>query len=205
MFKNTFSATILSLALLSSNGLLAEGSESSNRPESGSGWSFSVGASANFDSEVAAQEGVEDSAVFLSGAWEKQNENLVFSAGLNIYFLSDEDSFNVLVEDNDGDISLASSDALGFGGFGEIGYSFELSSDSSRFDLLGGLEIISAERSIANCTNCPSESISIDGGLYVKPRFRYFTESNFVFSVELKQYLSGDVENSLGLNFAWLY
>ncbi|WP_196137494.1 hypothetical protein [Aliikangiella sp. G2MR2-5] len=200
--------TLMVSALFSANLKALDSQESvnsmGNRPDSSNGWSVSLG-HLNLEEKNAFAEGIKDTAFYLRGAWEGNKDQLVYGAGLTIAFLSDNDSFSVVVEDYFGDVSTASSDATAFGGFGEIGYSMPFESNNASFDILGGVELLWAERGITNCSNCPSEDINLDGGLYFKPRFRFFTSSTMAVSIAYQHYLSADIENGISVDFSWHY
>lgn len=167
-----------------------------------SGWFFS-GGFMNFDSVVAEQEGIEDSSFYLNIGYEGQKGALAYGFGMSGLVLSDNDSFTQRVVDNFGNSSTASSSADAFGFYGEVGYNYEFESGDKSFEILAGLETINASRGITNCSNCFSEDIDISSGLYLKPRFRFYSDTDFVFSIDYLQYLSGDIENGFSLNFSW--
>jgi hypothetical protein len=196
------SICLLGFAQVSANDAVVE--SAGNRGDVAKGWGFSLG-QVGIDSQTAAEEGVGSSATSLTLSYQGHSESLSFATGLNLLFLSDKDRISNVVIDNDGDISTASSSALGYGLFGELGYSHVFASGNTAFDMMGGIEFISAERSIANCSNCDSESIGIDSGLYIKPQFSFYNQGRFVFRVAYQHYLSGDLEGGLNLGFSWQY
>ena len=172
------------------------------RGEQRSGWYLS-GGFINIDETVAVNEAIDDSAFYLNGGWEGHKGNFAYSVGASGYFLSDNDSFSQEVEDAFGNRSTASSDANAFGLFGELGYNYGFESGDKAFEIMAGAEAIWADRGIANCSNCYSEDIDLSSGLYIKPRFRFYNENGFIFSVGYHHYLSGDLDNGFSLSFSW--
>lgn len=166
------------------------------------GFYFSIGR-ASFDSETAEAERIDDTATFIRAMWEGQKGQLVYGAGIGMYFYSDNDSFTQEVEDSFGDRDRAKSSASGITGIGEIGYAKPLN-DNLALEMLGGVEFMfSSERSIDYCSNCYEEDIDIDGGFYVMPRLRISSSGSFNFSVSYQHFLSGDIDNTIAANFSW--
>ncbi|TQV74732.1 porin family protein [Aliikangiella marina] len=193
----------LSLGIILSLNVNANDETSSNESVyERSGWFFS-GGQMNFDSAVAEQQGIKDSSFYLNLGYEGHKGALAYGFGMSGLILSDDNSFTQRVVDNFGNTSTASSSADAFGFYGELGYSMDFESGGKSFDILAGLEAINASRGISNCSNCFSEDIDLSSGLYIKPRFRFYAESGFVFSFDYHQYLSGDIENGFSLNFSW--
>lgn len=176
----------------------------SYRNEQSNGWFFSAG-HMSLDSDNAAVELIDDSAFYMNVGWEGHKDTFVYATGISLFFLSDNDSFSQVVQSNFGGTSVESSTALGFGIFGEMGYSHVLASGNTAFEILGGAEVVNAERSIPNCSNCYSENINLDSGLYIKPRFRFYNGDTFIFSLAYQHYLSGDIDGGLSLMFSWHY
>lgn len=160
----------------------------------------------NFDSEIANLERVKDSATYLKLGYEGKNNQLIYGGGLSGFFYSDRNRFNQLTEDPFGDISRQSSSAEAFNLYFEGGYSYQFSHYWS-FDMLFGHELVlSSERSISNCSNCFSEDIDIDSGLYFIPRIKLLpNDSNLIWSLSYQYYLSGDVENAAYLTLGYKY
>lgn len=66
--------------------------------------------------------------------------------------------------------------------------------------LQGGVSgVFGSERSIGNCSNCFSEDIDISGGLFAKAGLVKNVSKSIALGFQLTQYLSGDIDNSLGL------
>jgi hypothetical protein len=166
------------------------------------GWLMGVGYF-SLEKNNAAAEGVGSNATFIKLGWEGQKGSLTYAIGMEAFLLSDKDSFNVTVEDGFGDVSTQSSTAEGYGVYGELGYSVPFS-NNMKIDLMGGLDLLWASRGVGNCSDCPSEDVNLDGGLYLEPRLRIINESGFNFSIGYRSYLSGDIENGFSLNFSWI-
>jgi hypothetical protein len=158
-----------------------------------------------FDSEVAKRQGVEDSATFLKLGYEKQKEQALYSLGLNIFFYSDQKNFDVDVVDNFGNRSTLESSANAYSLFLEGGYSYQLNELWSFDALIGGEFIFSSSRSVASCSDCPSDDIDIDSGFYVAPKFKVVTDNNFVFAIGYQLYLSGDTKTAPHLTLGYSF
>ncbi len=173
-----------------------------NRMANSNGWFFS-GGYFTLDTANADAELIDDEAFAISFGWEGHDNSFVYGLGISGLFLSDNDSFSQVVESNFGGVTTASSTADSFGIFGEVGYSHAFNSSNNSFELLGGFEFTSASRSIANCSNCYSEDINLDSGLYIKPRIRFYGDNGFIFSIAYQHYLSGDIDGGVSLRFSW--
>lgn len=158
------------------------------------------------DDEVAFLEGIEDTATYFRLGWEGQSDAWLYGAGLSGYLYSDNEGFSVLVEEEfSGDVSTAGSDANAFNFYAEGGYSHDLSAFAF-VDFIGGMEIVLiSERSVSNCSNCPSQDIDVGSGLFVAPRLRLMAGNGFTFAISYTQYLTGDTENAFAANFGWTY
>ncbi len=158
------------------------------------------------DDEVAFMEGIEDTATYFRFGWEGQSDAWLYGAGLSGYLYSDNEGFSVLVEEEwSNDVSTAGSDANAFNFYAEGGYSHDLS-EFAFIDILGGVEmVLISERSVSNCSNCPSEDIDVGSGFFVAPRLRLMAANGFTFAVTYTQYLTGDTESAFAANFGWTY
>jgi hypothetical protein len=195
----------LSINVVLADDNILEQTSTFNKMDEATGWSFSIG-NTSFDSQTALEEGIDDSAFSFDFAYTGYKENFIYAVGMSGMLLSDNESFSQGVTGGfGGGYSTASSSANAFGFFGEVGYSHVLESGNVSFDLLGGLEVIWSERSIANCSNCYSEDIDLDSGLYLKPRVTFYKDSGFAFSIAYQKYLSADLEGGISLNFAWYH
>ncbi|MFL0811357.1 MAG: porin family protein [Agarilytica sp.] len=163
------------------------------------GFYFSLG---EFDlsSKVAREEGVKDNATYFQFAWQAQDKTWLWGAGLSGLLYTDRRDFTQFVEDQSGDEFSADSEAQAVNIFGEGGYAYAPSKFVS-LDMLVGLEVVlSSERSIANCTDCYSEDIDINSGLYISPRVRLLAgEHGFMVGLAYQRYLEADIEGGVML------
>ena len=155
------------------------------------------------DSKTATAEGIEDSATVLRLGWEGQMNNWLFGGGLGFLIYSDNESFSQTTRDTFGDVDDSDSSADALTLYGEAGYSFPFGSGFS-FDLAAGVEVITgSKRSIANCRDCRSEDIEIDGGFYIAPELSYTNNGKYKFSLSYQNYLSGDLESGIALTLGY--
>jgi hypothetical protein len=61
--------------------------------------------------------------------------------------------------------------------------------------------MLASERGISNCSNCYSEDIEIDGGIYGVLGVGQ-TLGSLDLSVQFQQYLSGDLDNTIRLKLS---
>lgn len=129
----------------------------------------------SLDSETAAQEGVEESALALGFSADYFSERLMaISLGTAFVVYDDNREFRQLVEVDggfdDGDIRSESSDASAVLVYADFGPRFAFGADnSSHFAAkVGFANFLYSERSIGFCENCYEEDIDIDGGAYVQ-------------------------------------
>lgn len=145
------------------------------------------------DDATARMEGIDSSASYIQLGFEAQHNLLVYGIGLSGYFYKDSREFNQAVENQAGSRFSANSSAEATNLFGEIGYSFTRQK-ALHFDIIAGLEqVLQSSRGITDCSNCFSEDIQINSGLYAKPRLRLVPGKSFVIDFALQQYLSGDI------------
>lgn len=192
-------AIITPLLFLSNAALSSETSDSSNIIETEIPVIKSWGANVSFasiDKDVARINGVSTSALNLELSYTLQQGNLIGSFGFGSMLVDDEDRFSQLVEDNGGTVSTASSEISSFGVFGEGGYRHTIN-DNISAEFVAGMNIMSFERVIANCSDCREEELSLDTGLYVKPTINVVVNESITFSVGLINYLSGDFSPSI--------
>lgn len=169
--------------------------------QSYSGWSWSahVG-NLNIDSKVAEQQGIDDSAWVLGAAAEhySTNSSLTFLIGLDLIGYHDENPFPQNTTDG-----WKESDASGAMVYAEFGSKIPFGKDELNYFIahVGMSGIFSSERSISYCSNCYSESIDVNGGLYGVLGIGH-SFNNFDLGLQFQQYFSGDLDNSLRLNIA---
>ncbi|MEW6990264.1 outer membrane beta-barrel protein [Colwelliaceae bacterium 6441] len=164
---------------------------------------FSLGTT-NIDSEVADQELIDDSATYIRIGWEgkKQLENnaIIFGAGISGLLYSDNAKFKQEVKSTFGKHSTASSSAESFGAYAELGYYHSLNERADLGVFAGYDFAFSSSRSISNCSDCKSEDIDVDTGLYIMPKVKFAINQNWSLSLGYHHYLSGDVENTIAIS-----
>lgn len=175
----------------------------SQAPAPYSAWSWSGHLEhLTIDKEAAARAdvGVRDSATALGFAAERytNTSDMTLSLGLNVLLLRDANEF---YQDTSG--GTKTSDASGASLFAEYGpkYRFGAQGDNHFVTRLGYSWLVTASRDIANCRNCYSEDIELDGGLYgvlgVGKRF-----GGAEWSLQFHQFFTGDFNNSLRIKLA---
>lgn len=155
----------------------------------------------NIEQKAARNECVGRSNPDMHFNFTAQDGGLVYGGGMALYFFDDHCKFSQDVIDGWGDRGRVSSTASGLGVFAELGYSVPIEPQNVHFDLFAGVEKIWAQRSISNCSNCYSEDIDIDGGLYFKPQFKFIRESGFTITLGAKFYPDSEFEHSIFIDF----
>jgi hypothetical protein len=202
MFK-TLKPLALGVCLLSIGQLAL--AQSGNQARQ-TGWSWSGHADhINIDKEAAAGQWIEDTAFAIGGAAEyyaSDSENTL-SLGASFIFYRDNAEFSQYVEDYWGDEGYEESDANAFMLFAEYGPKYRFGQDNmSFFSVRGGVSgILGSERSISNCSDCYSEDIEIDGGVYGVLGVGQ-TLGAVDISLQFQQYFSGDLDNTLRLKIS---
>ena len=173
-------------------------------PIENSGWLLALG-QVSLDAQKAAAEGIKNSATYVKLGWETQNDSLLFGLGISGYLYSDYARFSQKVESNFGNKSTEKSSAESVNFYLEGGYNFNLTEHIDLQALIGMEVVIQSERGIANCSDCYSSDINIDGGLYINPRIRFNTSEALNFYVGYHSYMSGDVNSALSLALSYTY
>ncbi len=177
-----------------------------NQPASRGGWSWSGHVEqVNLDKEAAASQGIDPTAVAIGGAAEyfTNSSEMTISLGANVILYNDNQEFVQYVRDYWGDRNYEESDASGFSLFAEFGPKYRFGSDNLSFVVVrGGASVmLASERSISDCSNCYSEDIDIDGGVYgVLGVGR--TLGPLDLSLQFQQYFGGDINNSLRIKLS---
>ena len=162
---------------------------------------------ASLDSTSAAQQGVDDSAWVTGFMAEYTQSAWITSIGLDVVFYDDNQKFTQEVEGsgafNDGDRSTASSSANGYLLYAGTGYQWLFTEQQNvAVRLQGGYGLmVSSERSIGYCTDCYSEDIDIDGGLYIKASALHSGDS-VSFGGYIQQYISDGLNTVLGVSIS---
>ncbi len=202
--KNAFKSLMLGTCVLANSQLVF--AQSGSEPIRETGWSWSGHADhINIDKDAAEEQWIEDTAFAVGGAAEyfaSDSENTL-SLGASILFYRDNAAFSQYVEDWWGYDGYETSDANAFMLFAEYGPKYRFGQDNmSFFTVRGGVSgILASERSISNCSNCYSEDIEIDGGVYGVLGIGQ-TLGSIDLSLQFQQYFSGDLNNSLRLKIS---
>lgn len=202
--KNALKSLMLGTCVLANSQLVF--AQSGSEPIRETGWSWSGHADhINIDKDAAEEQWIEDTAFAVGGAAEyfaSDSENTL-SLGASILFYRDNAAFSQYVEDWWGYDGYETSDANAFMLFAEYGPKYRFGQDNmSFFTVRGGVSgILASERSISNCSNCYSEDIEIDGGVYGVLGIGQ-TLGSIDLSLQFQQYFSGDLNNSLRLKIS---
>ena len=170
----------------------------------GLGFQFQTGP-INFDPDVAQREGIEESGFGLGmdfyGIWL---DYIRLGTGAYTSFVGDDAQYDVVVEDQYGNVSEAES-TIGFTVlYVESGLTVKPVS-RIRTDLLVGYNLFDkGVRSVNDCVDCPSDDLDIPVGAYVKPRISYIFHSDGTgeagIGLEYTRYLGeSGVENAIML------
>lgn len=212
--KNAFIGCLASLfALNAVAGDAPQTYKHAVKPSSG-GWAWHLYAeSVSLDSEQAASQRIKDSAVAIGAGAEYYIADTTQAVRFGFAFMqySDLGEFSVLTEQqggfNDGEIDNKSSDANGMQLYVDYGIQNRFGANNGGFyTVRGGYALMfGSERAIASCTNCPSQDIDIESGLYGLVGVGFNATPAFSLGLNYKQYFSGDVENALQLELRWAY
>lgn len=197
-------ASCIALALTAP---LALAQDSEQQISSGD-WGMSVYASqTSIDSTIAAQQGIDDSLWVIGVSADYTKSNWITSLGVEAVLYDDQDEFSQAVEGtglvNRGDVSTKSSSASGALLFAATGYQWLYGEKQNiALRLQGGYSVLArSERSIANCSDCYSEDIDVDAGLFVRAGVMRSTE-HFSFGIHLQQYVGDGLNTGLGITIA---
>jgi hypothetical protein len=171
-------------------------------------WSWGLAVeSVKFDSKKAALEGIGDSTTTLDIEAEYFIRNhFTTSFGFSFVPYNDKNDFSVVTQNQTTDeIQTSSSDASAMALYAEMGYRrfFPTSLPYYTTARLGVSSLIASERSISNCSNCPSEDIDINGGIYARAGVGARFGNTWALGLDYKHYLSGDIDSSISLGVTW--
>lgn len=175
-------------------------------PQPSGSWSWSGHVDhVTLDKEAAFSQGVDETATALgfAGEYYTNRSEMTLSLGLNVLLYNDNDEFVQYVRDYWGDHSYEESDASALMLFAEYGPKYRFGTDNLSFVVVrgGASAILGSERSISDCSNCYSEDIDINGGVYgVLGVGR--TLGSLDLSLQYQQYFSGDIDNSIRLKLS---
>lgn len=169
-------------------------------------WSVSLG-SMNIDSESAANEAIGDSTDFVLGfSADYSTQRWITSIGLDWVSYDDKAGFSQRTENQFGREDDSSSDATGLLFYGAFGpqWRFGQEQKTSVFLQAGLSTMFSSERSIDYCTDCYSEDIDIEGGVFARAGFMQKVGNTMALGLNFTQYLrSDDLENGFNIILRW--
>lgn len=175
------------------------------------GWDFSGRVYVDqLDSEQATKEGVKDSVTTVQIAADYLTPTWKSTLWFDIALYSDERPFSQWVEgsgwSNNGDISRESSSASGVLLGAATGPQWVFGADQRNVAYVqGGFDaMVQSTREIANCSNCYSEDINIDGGALVITGVERHGE-NWFMGANLRHHLSGDFKTGFGLTVGYKF
>jgi hypothetical protein len=183
--------------------------QDNNTAHSG-GWGFSGYVdSQSIDSNVAEEQGIGDSATVVGFAGERYTSanNRTFNIGMDIFIYDDKAGFSQTTKNTStGSVQDSDSSARGFTLYADYGPRYKFgSNESSFFTVRGGMNLmLSSERSIGNCTDCSSQDIDVDGGIYGLAGIGHSFGSVSI-GLQVKQYLSGDLGTGFGIKLSSSY
>lgn len=176
-------------------------------PREYSGWSWSgnidhIGITKEVANRPDVLVGTDATAIGFAGEYFTSASEMTYTLGFNYLMYNDNNEFEQYVHDWYGS-SYQQSDASAMMLYAEAGPRYRFGARGmSFFTARAGVSgIFASSRSISNCSNCYSEDINIDGGLYgvlgVGHNF-----GNVDISLQFQQYITGDLDNSLRLKFS---
>jgi len=154
----------------------------------------------NLDAEKTLSAGVDDSTIGLGMAIDIKRGSLIGGFGMYIGSLNDSNGFTQTVRDQYGNITEADSSVSALSFFGELGGSYQLFNNTYA-ELLAGYQTMSIDRSISDCSDCETQDIPVDGGMYIKPRIKVAFGKKYIVSASYMSYQSGDITNGLAIGF----
>ncbi len=177
-----------------------------------SGWTLSTNVDQiNINHEVANRPDVmvadSATAIGLAGEYFRSDSNMIYAIGLNYIMYNDNNEFSQYVEDNwYNGRNYEESDANAFMIFAEAGPKIYFGADNlSFFSARAGISaILDSTRSISYCSDCYSEDININGGLYGALGIGHSFD-RFDLSLQFQQYFTGDIDNSLRLQVGFTF
>lgn len=206
LFLSHFSALSLLTAVFSlATPTQAQNEEEPYAADRSKTWIYTISfETIGIDKEAAAQEFIKDSAWSINiDAEYFFTSTLSSSIGIGFLSYSDRAGFSQTVQSTFEGISTESSSADALPIYAEFGYrNFFGHSNRAYWSARAGVSALAAsQRGIDNCSDCREEDIDIDGGAYGLAGIGYRVGNTWSIGLQYKQYFSGDLENSVGLNF----
>lgn len=171
-------------------------------------WLFNVTVETlNIDQKVADEQLIEPDApaLFLEGEYFF-NDTFSAAGGFGFIQYDDNNEFSQLTESvYGGDEESSDSSATGIPLYFALGYTrFYGSTLPVYWSMHGGASyMLESERSISNCSNCHSEDIEVDGGVYGEASAGINLFRSVTLGVYYKSYFSGDMEDAVGLKLSF--
>lgn len=145
----------------------------------------------NLNAETATPQGIGSHAFGVGlGAHLLPQKYIRLDAGMLFLVPGDHESFTVTVIDEYGNVSERTASAIGVGLFGEAGAVLPFG-DIVRGELNLGIMGVWADRSVANCADCPHQKLDVPGGAYIKPRLLVRVSPDISLGVEYSHFLGG--------------
>lgn len=165
------------------------------------GWTYSLSLSyLSITGEAAEAQGLGDNGFSLELAGNYQfNRNYGASLGFSFLSLKDDSGFSQVVVDQNNDVAVAESSATALPLFAELYYQNSLPNNADWQYRLGSgyTTVTGASRDIANCVNCFSDEFEIEGGGYLSASLGKSLNTTSSIGFSARQYVSGDIENSV--------
>lgn len=190
--------SLLSLSALLASSVMADPAPQEQAHDSWS-WSAHVG-TMNIDSKTAKEQGVGDSAWAIGLAAEHYIGKSFLTVALGVDFIGYDDNYSFSQKTNKGNKKSDASAALMYI---ELGPRITFGKDNSNYFIAhaGASKMLSSDRGIGYCTDCYSENIDVNGGLYGALSIGR-TFDHFDLGLQFQQYFSGDLDNSLRLRIS---
>ena len=173
-----------------------------------SGWSWSGNIDhINIDPEVASRHDIQvgdtATAIGIAAEYFTDASDMTYSLGLSYIMYNDNNEFYQYVFDTWNGNSYEQADTNAFMAFAEAGQKIRFGVDRMNFfSARAGISgIFASSRSIPNCSDCYSENIDINSGLYGVVGLGHSFDTVDV-ELQFQQYFSGDLNNSLRLKIS---
>jgi len=161
--------------------------------------------STSLSTGVTEAQGLDDDAGMLElGVSLTAVTGFGVSMGIGFLNLEDNESFSSVVVDDSGFVKVAESEADAIPINAEFFYENPMSNNQRWQYRVGAgyTAITNANREITQCNNCFAQDLEIDGGRYISASVAWRTflkPKSSRIGLSYRQYLSGDLENSVML------
>jgi len=161
----------------------------------------------NINQQVADHELIDSSAQSITLDGEYFFDPHVSTAiGIGLLSYDDNNAFTQQTQSVwSNDVSNSSSTAQGVPMYLDVGYTqYSETSVPVYFTARGGFGVmLQSDRSIDNCSDCYSENIDVRDGAYALVGVGVNLFSSFNLGVYYRKYISGDLEDSVGLRLSF--